>query len=362
MIKKQTRFQRLLRNESKLGAYYTDVGHSHRIGRMFVLPKETCLLEPSIGDAEAVCSFLDGAEKGETQFIYGVELNENTYEKVSKKPELNYCLKGDFLSEIQVTKKAFSLCFANPPYMWEGRGSNNECIEKSFVETIFQYMKTDGYLVLIVSFLTLREELFYKSLLARFECCGIWRFDEEEYAKYKQVVFVGKRREKAKIMLSEIKSFDERLDIERIPFLPKEEEEPEKKFVVPGSLDRDIGQFTQLTFAPETVVDGLYNSPLYDYAEKKILIKPYRHAEIGIPPLPLKKDLLYLCAVAGGGQGFAGSEEEGDLHLQRGVAKVIENCSINSNDETDCTIQTVTSHTQMSISIIEYDGEVTILK
>ena len=35
---------------------------------------------------------------------------------------------------------------------------------------------------------------FAKSLLARFKPVAFYRFDDEEFAKYKQVVFIGQKR------------------------------------------------------------------------------------------------------------------------------------------------------------------------
>ncbi len=42
---------------------------------------------------------------------------------------------------------------------------------------------------------------------------------------------------------------------------------------------------------------------------KKGILPSYTATELGHPAIPLKKDLLYLCAISGGGQGLTGSEE-----------------------------------------------------
>ena len=62
-IIKQNMFSRTLFNESKLGAYYTDPVHAAKIGRLFRLQGECCVLEPSFGNAEALKAFLCQCER-----------------------------------------------------------------------------------------------------------------------------------------------------------------------------------------------------------------------------------------------------------------------------------------------------------
>ena len=64
-IIKQNMFSRTLFNESKLGAYYTDPVHAAKIGRLFRLQGECCVLEPSFGNAEALKAFLSQCERAD---------------------------------------------------------------------------------------------------------------------------------------------------------------------------------------------------------------------------------------------------------------------------------------------------------
>ena len=54
----QSSFSRTLYNDAKLGAYYTDAGHTERMGRMIRLLGETSVLEPCCGDASALAALL----------------------------------------------------------------------------------------------------------------------------------------------------------------------------------------------------------------------------------------------------------------------------------------------------------------
>ena len=82
-IIKQNMFSRTLFNESKLGAYYTDPVHAAKIGRLFRLQGECCVLEPSFGNAEALKAFLSQCERADeagSVHTFGVELNRETFE------------------------------------------------------------------------------------------------------------------------------------------------------------------------------------------------------------------------------------------------------------------------------------------
>ena len=83
-IIKQNMFSRTLFNESKLGAYYTDPVHAAKIGRLFRLQGECCVLEPSFGNAEALKAFLSQCERADeagSVHTFGVELNRETFEQ-----------------------------------------------------------------------------------------------------------------------------------------------------------------------------------------------------------------------------------------------------------------------------------------
>ena len=68
-IIKQNTFSRTVFNDSKLGAYYTDPVHATKIGRLFRLQGECCVLEPSFGNAEALKAFLSQCERLNFQYV-----------------------------------------------------------------------------------------------------------------------------------------------------------------------------------------------------------------------------------------------------------------------------------------------------
>ena len=247
-IIKQNTFSRTVFNDSKLGAYYTDPVHAAKIGRLFRLQGECCVLEPSFGNAEALKAFLSQCERADeagSVHTFGVELNRETFEQYKQEIEFPVC--ADFIGGIRASNRAFTLCFANPPYGVGGDDGSTR-LERLFIERIFQLMKTKGYLVLVVSLTTMNLDEFAKSLLARFKPVAFYRFDDEEFAKYKQVVFIGQKRASIGLYRKEYEewmSANPGAPLEDIPYIPKD---PDTRMEVPVSLESEIELFTTKEF------------------------------------------------------------------------------------------------------------------
>ncbi len=70
-MQKISNFSRIRDNLAKLGQYFTEVGHTKALSGLFQWPEgEVSIIEPSIGDASALFSFLD---QRENRTIFGVE-------------------------------------------------------------------------------------------------------------------------------------------------------------------------------------------------------------------------------------------------------------------------------------------------
>lgn len=353
---KQSNFSRSLYNEAKLGAYYTDVGHCKRIGRLFSFPDdEVCVLEPSIGDGKAVISVTENCSNRK---IFGVELNKNTYDKIKSDEHFEYLLNEDFLKGIKVSHASFSFCFANPPYGVDQDGK--ERLEKLFIEKIYGYLAKDAILTLVIPYHVLTDEKVLRCFMARFNPLAVFKFDDNEYKKFKQIVVIGMKRRGLGFMNEWYKKFCSEIDsIEKLDYLPQLDEEVPDKIPVLPSYSDNIEYFTTLRFDYAKAAEGLKSSPLYKVIQEKAVTEEYTAAELGRPPVPLKKDSLYICAIAGGGQGIVGSEETHDLHLQRGVAKVEkENEIVPNGDQTEVIER---SYTKVSLNIIQNDGTITTL-
>ena len=287
-IIKQNTFSRTVFNDSKLGAYYTDPVHATKIGRLFRLQGECCVLEPSFGNAEALKAFLSQCERADevgSVHTFGVELNRETFEQ--HKQEIEFPVCADFIGGIRASNRSFTLCFANPPYGVGGDDGSTR-LERLFVERIFQLMKTKGYLVLVVSLTTMNLDEFAKSLLARFKPVAFYRFDDEEFAKYKQVVFIGQKRASIGLYRKEYEewmSTNPGAPLENIPYIPKD---PDTRMEVPVSLESEIELFTTKEFDEAILLHN--TSALVPVLKKALQTNEYQSVGLGKPIVPLKKE------------------------------------------------------------------------
>lgn len=359
---KESSFSRSAWNMKKLGAYYTDVGHARRIGRLFAFDRarEVCVLEPCIGDGKAVLAVTEGQKHCK---IFGVEIQKETFrENLSDREEFACILNEDFLKGVKISHGAFSFCFANPPYGELKEGGKGRRLEALFLEKLTGYLKPGAYLALVIPYRVFREEKFFRQIMTRYEICAYYRFDDAEYAKYHQIVVILRKKKSGggylRSRFEEHYKLTER--IEDYPYLPGEDEPVAERFEVQESFDAGIEYFTTLEFHPEDAAKFLDTSPLYDVIGGAVFPKKYSGCELNHPVIPVSKDIAYLLAVLGGGQGLAGSEEEGTLHLQRGTAKRVEEEHLNWNEEkTEVKSITATSYTKINMTIVENNGKIT---
>lgn len=359
-IHKQSGFSRTIANEQKMGAYYTDVGMCRRIRSLFSFPEEDecCILEPSIGDAKAVLA-VTGKETGarDNLKIFGVELNPSTCAELKSNTLVDYLLNADFLNGVKISHNSFSFCFANPPYGVDN-GSKKR-LEFLFCEKLWSYLTGHGILALVIPYYVLTDPNFLKGFFARFQPFATFRFDDAVYKQFQQIVVVAAKRPAIGYLRQQYDDYYLTIDeLEKLPYLPFEE--PEKKIKIQSSKNESIEYFTTLKFNVDEAGKMVANSSLFDMFSSKMFIPSFVATELGNPPMPLKKDLLYLTATAGGGQGLVGSEENADLHLQRGVAKVV--TSLETREENGSTVAVESSFTKIILKVVENNGRITTLE
>ena len=359
---KENSFFQAATNVKKLGAYYTDVGHCKRIGMLFDfdLAEEICVLEPSVGDGSALMA-VTGSRPNIKRF--GVEINPDTYSQHLKDNE-NFIsvLNEDFLRGVKISHGVFSFCFANPPYGEQRGEQGSKRLELLFLERISNYLKSDAYLVYVIPYHVFSEEKFFRAVMSRYRICSYYRFDDKEYEKYHQIVVIlqKKRSGQSGYLRSDFEeAYRRALKFNEISYLPEREEEVDEKYEVSPSKDADIEYFTTMKFKPEEACEGLKSSALYDHIVTSLFQKAYSGCDLNRPIVPVSKDIAYLLAVSGGGQGLAGDEEEGTLHLQRGVARMVEEDTVNTDEQGVAKTITSMSYTKIKLNIIQNNGKIT---
>lgn len=359
-------FSRTRGNEAKMGAFYTDLSHCRDISNLFVWPdEEVSILEPSIGDASAV---IEATGKAKRRRIFGVELNDTTAEETKKNPQVEAVLKADFTNGVMIRKGCFSFCFANPPYLSEYDDDGSYRIEKVFLEKIANYLKVGGILVWIVPHSQFEETSHHRLWMKHFDTLVAYKFREEEYSKWKQVVVIGRKvRVRDGFYPAEVAEHIQKYHVGKLEELPSNLTPTIE--VLPSPSD-GVDLFAPRKFDEGAVYRHLCGmdmgvpGEICNIMERKLSIPIFLESELLRPPIPPKKDSLYLLATSGSGQGYTGSEETLDLHLQRGVAEIVEDIRLPDSDEDDERVvssMVVTSRTAITMTVVQNDGTITAL-
>lgn len=350
-IKKQSSFSRSLANEKKLGAYYTDTSVCNMIGKYLSFPENHVnVLEPSVGDGSALKAVLTSADAKNIS-TYAVEVNEETYLELKEREQITYLVRGDFLTDMKMTARAFSFCFSNPPY---GENPlNGDRFEISFLHRIYGNMKVNGVLVYVIPEYIIAEKNFAKLWVQRFRTAGVYRFPKKVYSSFKQCVLFGVRKQTMYTPAEDYKAFENLVqNMQEISSNYQEE-----KIKIQESTEKEVKYFTTVKENPEKNILAMKSSGIF----KSIPLeeKSYTATKVGNPIVPLKDDLVYLLSVAGCGQGLAGSKENKDLHLQRGNVKRTQNFRYEPVNGGEKFKEIVTETSSVCMTIVENDGTIT---
>lgn len=354
-------FNRKVTSMAKMQAYYTNKEICRIIGNNYLLfpeKDEVCCLEPCIGDAEAVCA-ITSKKSGDNKKLFGVEINNNTYRELlnNEKIEIEALLNADFLNGVKIKNKAFSFCFCNPPYDEHDTDDSikAERMEILFLDKISNYIMPDGILVFVIPYSVYIKEKQLRSIFKNYEVLGLYKMPEAEFAKYKQIICFLKRKKTLGYLKKDLDIYLEELSLDKIPVISADFDG--KKIVVPPSLSKNVNLFAQKDFRAEEVWNYIINGepPIYKRMENYLTEEQYSNDKYFHPPIQPKNDSLFLMAMTGVGEGVAGIEGI-DMHIMRGVAKIVEDTRYEEDEKGD-TIEIVTSRTAVSMNIFEENGD-----
>ncbi len=359
-VKKQSGFTRLKYNEAKMGAYYTDLQHCRYISRFLRFPEEdeVCGLDPSIGDGKAILTVMGKTkETGKNLKIYGVELNDDTYRTVKDTEGIDQCLKADFLNDTIISHNAFSFIFMNPPY---GTSEEKTRYELDFLRKVTPYAAKEAVMVFILPQYVGMEEELLDEWCRHFDSRFVYRFQDNEYEKYKQIVLIGQRKSSDERDKDEEQRLRSVISLNReMPVIP--EEYDGERLAVPKSSEKGIEEFMTRIFHAEEAMETLKRSPLQRVLQDAICVPPYLIDNLARPPIMPSEGQMYLLAVSGAGQGLVGNEENGDLHLQRGVLRTAKRSEY-VQDDSGSMKEVEVSYPQVSYNLIESFGEIRTLQ
>lgn len=348
-VKKQSSYFQTRENAAKLGAYYTDPEHCKMIANILEFPEEdVCCLEPAIGDANAICIVTE-KEKYQNIHIYGVELNQKTSDTTVLNPYVEECLWGDFLTDVIISHKAFSFCFSNPPY-GDLNGTRQEIL---FLNKLLPYLMIDAVLVYIIPYHVAASQDFQRIWAGALTIEKIFRFHDKEYEKWKQIVLIGRKKDKkSKRRIQSDEVVSEIPKLEEISLLPITYQ-GERIKVNPSPM---IGITTFMTkeFHYERALNYVKKSSLTKLVREITQQELYMSDRLNRPPIMPNAGQMYLMAISGAGQGLVGSEQTEDLHLQRGIVKNVEESEIRESEQG--IVEAVRKYAKISFSIVEDSG------
>ena len=327
-----------------MGYYPTPLDVARRIRSFLSYPDErVALLDPCCGEGQALKAQAEGAN-AET---YGIELDE--YRAEEAKSILDHVLKCSY-EDTRISNNAFSCLFLNPPYDWVGRGDDDERSERTehaFLKGTVRYVQPEGVLVYVVPQHRVVEPVV-KLLSYRFEDFNAYRFPEEEYEPFRQVVVFGVKKQKPRIVGG---------DFDRLLSIPREE----------------LGQLpyldTPMYALPPSGLVQLFRSTIIDEAELAHELEQSRlwkdlaryggnsDGHMGRPPLPLHAGHLGLLLASGHLDGVVGEGE--DRHVVRG--KVEKLTHTYQEYEGDKLVEREVERYQVSIKVLKRDGEIITL-
>lgn len=364
-------FSRTNINEAKMGYYPTEREHMKSLSTLLKFPerKEFCVLEPSAGEGAAV-EVLTRPDLNEGAKIFCVELDQQRAEVCRNNPAFEQTLCEDFLNGVKISNNCFTLCFGNPPYMSFEDDVFRERLENRFLEKVTaNYLKIGGVLVWVIPYKSFIENWSIRYFLNHYKDINVWRFRADEYAKYHQVAIVARKTATSIHLADDITQFRKRFEVlEAIPELPVTFEGTKyfQSYEILPSASDNVKLFTTLKFdavaALELILSDENKKPSkYSNAvAKRMTQKQFAVLNVGKPPIPPKKDSLYLIGTAGVGQGIVGTLGD-DLHLQRGVAEtvkdleIIEGQTLDNGDKGSDKLKE-TSHTKVTFTTIETSG------
>jgi len=177
-----------------------------------------------------------------------------------------------------------------------------------------KYLQPGGLLIYCIPQHALRNAAAL--LVTRFENISVYRFTDENYPAFKQVIVFGYRRRNSKnIKIKDEKEWLESLSVADLPALDVQDN---TCYQVP-SADGSVELFRGSVMDPEEIMRDIEDSPAWPAVEKLMLPPSVRKGNVKLkrPLLPLKQMHLGIAIAAGAVGGNMGN------HILEGVTKKV---------------------------------------
>lgn len=199
-----------LMNNVKMGYFPTDLEHIKKIKSALVFPETTVnVLDPCCGCGLA----LEMLCMNENAVTFGIEIDESRGKEAEER--LNRVGFGSYFYS-GISQRAFHALLLNPPYLSVVTESGRARSEKRFLVESLHNLMQDGVLIYIIPYYRLTYDIC-RVICDNFHSISVYRFRDSEFAKYKQVVVLGKKKKKGEAKKNAEKLSEYAIEPERIP-------------------------------------------------------------------------------------------------------------------------------------------------
>ena len=269
-------------------------------------------LDPCAGEGTALKLIGDhlGAE------TYGIELDIERGNRA--KEVLTQCLVTDY-QNTRIRHGSFGLLYLNPPYDWAARSDGSkksERFERTFLRDCIRYLCPGGALVYLIPQRRLDGHIA-RILSYRFENIRFFRFPEEEYGAYKQLVIFAvlkTRPEKDDSVSGYLKNCGKMTAV--VPYL---QEDPTDIYDVPISHGGTLFLFRSKDIDPEELAEEIKTHGVF--SQFKDMITPLQMAEKIRPVMPLRHGHLAQILACGLMNGVVWDTDKKNPLLVKGITK-----------------------------------------
>jgi hypothetical protein len=300
------------------------------------------LFDPCCGEGHALKMLSDTIAGSVT---YGVELEKGRAR--AAKNILDHVVHCGYES-IRMSHGKISACWLNPPY----DSHDLERTEVRFLRDLTApntYLHPGALLMFVVPQYVLAPAAAF--LANRFEKVRVYRFTDENYPVYSQVVVFGYRRED-RPNLEEVRALKARLNYLAGADLPDLAEPDGVTFDVPVSPG-PVTLFRGSVLDSEEIAKDVEASPVWELVDEVLLPKQFRgSATMKRPLLPLKPAHMGVAIAAGVVGGNMGT------HIITGSTKKVTDRS-RSDDEDATTIVEIDRHVT-TIRVFSQEGVTTL--
>ncbi len=171
--------------------YYPTPTHlMEDVGKCFTAQGTIKVLDTCCGEGLAVKALANSMHSRRSYerlkpVLFGVELNELRAQQAAS--NLDVVLHAP-MERVFYAPESWDLLFLNPPYDQNGSGGR---MELDFMQMSYPLLKSGGHMVLVIPDYILAREDVMDWLDLNFQGVRVYRFPDEEYQVFKQVVVMG---------------------------------------------------------------------------------------------------------------------------------------------------------------------------